>query len=170
MPLAINRRIDCNKRKDRISLISESLGTKQCSVCLEDIKNRCVTNSCRHEFCFKCLKKWSKEKNYCPLCRTVYSQIIHNIRSDKEFNVFEVKIEENSDEEISNDRRSPATVQLEINIPNRSSTTPYFLRTRIRRPNIYGNTVSDYLSRRHSSSSAESDESSGINRSYDTIV
>jgi hypothetical protein len=135
--------------------MSENFGTKQCSVCLEDIQNKCVINSCRHEFCFKCLKKWSKEKNYCPLCRAVYSQIIHNIRSDEEFDVFEVE---------------RTTDPLEINIPNRSSITPYFLRTRIRRPNIYGNTVSDYLSRRHSSSSAESDESSGINRSYDTIV
>ncbi len=133
--------------------MSQNLGTKQCSVCLEDIQNRCVTNSCRHEFCFKCLKKWSKEKNYCPLCRAVYSQIIHNIKNDEEFDVFEV-----------------GTDPLELNIPNRSSITPYFLRTRIRRPNIYGITVSDHLSRRHSSSSTESDESSGIYRSYDIIV
>jgi len=31
-----------------------------CSICLGQHENKCFTNNCLHEFCFKCLLEWSK--------------------------------------------------------------------------------------------------------------
>jgi len=31
----------------------------QCSICLDDFTNECHTNSCRHAFCYECLRRWS---------------------------------------------------------------------------------------------------------------
>lgn len=31
----------------------------QCSICLDDLINKCYSNSCWHLFCFECLKRWS---------------------------------------------------------------------------------------------------------------
>lgn len=36
-----------------------SPGVTECSICLQEITNRCHSNSCTHEFCFDCLKQWS---------------------------------------------------------------------------------------------------------------
>lgn len=30
-----------------------------CSICLEELTNRCYSDSCWHMFCFECLKRWS---------------------------------------------------------------------------------------------------------------
>jgi hypothetical protein len=42
-----------------------------CTICLEIInKNQKTTlDSCQHEFCFECIKTWSKKANTCPVCR-----------------------------------------------------------------------------------------------------
>lgn len=31
-----------------------------CAICLSKCKDRCFTDSCLHQFCFKCLSEWSK--------------------------------------------------------------------------------------------------------------
>lgn len=31
-----------------------------CAICLGRCKNKCFTDSCLHQFCFKCLLEWSK--------------------------------------------------------------------------------------------------------------
>lgn len=31
-----------------------------CAICLGRCKNKCFTDSCMHQFCFKCLCEWSK--------------------------------------------------------------------------------------------------------------
>lgn len=33
-----------------------------CSICLGAVMNKAFTNSCVHQFCFTCLKKWSEVK------------------------------------------------------------------------------------------------------------
>lgn len=30
-------------------------------------------NTCNHQFCFDCIKKWEKRKKICPLCRAPFS-------------------------------------------------------------------------------------------------
>jgi hypothetical protein len=44
----------------------------ECSICLEPIKKKGVTLKCNvsHTFHKKCILKWLKTNNTCPLCRT----------------------------------------------------------------------------------------------------
>jgi len=30
-----------------------------CSICLEELTNKCYPDTCFHMFCFECLKRWS---------------------------------------------------------------------------------------------------------------
>lgn len=30
-----------------------------CSICLDELTNKCYSESCWHKFCFECLKRWS---------------------------------------------------------------------------------------------------------------
>lgn len=32
--------------------------TTNCSICFNELENKCTPNSCKHLFCFKCLDKW----------------------------------------------------------------------------------------------------------------
>ena len=57
----------------------------QCPVCQNPIANRALTDTCLHEFCFECLRQSSLHNNRCPHCRTQYSNIIHNIQSNSQF-------------------------------------------------------------------------------------
>lgn len=59
----------------------------KCPICLLDCMNRdpSFTNTCFHLFCFVCIENWSKSKATCPLCRTKFSKIIYNIKSESCF-------------------------------------------------------------------------------------
>jgi|SRR5690606_22465803 len=50
-----------------------SLKKKECPICLNLIKNDCFkirTVECKHTFHKKCLNRWIKQNENCPLCRT----------------------------------------------------------------------------------------------------
>lgn len=46
-----------------------------CAICLSNIDGKCKLDSCSHEFCFKCIKKWAKKNNTCPMCRAKIGKI-----------------------------------------------------------------------------------------------
>ena len=51
----------------------------QCNICWKFIKNvkgglNCQ-NTCKSNFCFKCINKWSKTETTCPCCRKPFTQI-----------------------------------------------------------------------------------------------
>ncbi|XP_062127664.1 E3 ubiquitin-protein ligase Topors-like [Drosophila sulfurigaster albostrigata] len=48
-----------------------------CAICLSRCRRKCFTDSCMHQFCFKCLCEWSKIKPECPLCKQPFKTIIH---------------------------------------------------------------------------------------------
>lgn len=54
-----------------------SLGDQQpvCPICIEDFKKsvRCLQMPCKHLFHAKCLKRWLKTKDTCPVCRVSLS-------------------------------------------------------------------------------------------------
>ncbi len=56
-----------------------------CAICLGKLQNMSYTNSCFHKFCFVCLVEWSKVKPECPLCKVKFKSIIHNIKSDDDY-------------------------------------------------------------------------------------
>jgi hypothetical protein len=71
--------------------IEEHENSKKCSICLDIITNRCLTDICRHEFCFQCLHQWSQEHSFCPLCRQRFQVILHNFQTENRFDVFLVE-------------------------------------------------------------------------------
>ncbi|KAJ8736137.1 hypothetical protein PYW08_006793 [Mythimna loreyi] len=56
-----------------------------CAICLGTCKNKSFTDSCLHQFCFTCLLTWSKVKAECPLCKQAFRSIIHNVRSNHQY-------------------------------------------------------------------------------------
>lgn len=65
----------CFKRLHRISVNDNSM-CSMCPICLVNFKNNNTvikSNNCSHLFHYKCLKKWMKFKNSCPVCRNTCS-------------------------------------------------------------------------------------------------
>ncbi|XP_017149437.2 LOW QUALITY PROTEIN: E3 ubiquitin-protein ligase Topors [Drosophila miranda] len=62
-----------------------------CAICLSRCKRKCFTDSCMHQFCFKCLCEWSKVKAECPLCKQPFKTIIHNVRPLDDFDSYPVQ-------------------------------------------------------------------------------
>lgn len=56
-----------------------------CAICLGAFVNKCMPDICLHQFCFNCLLQWSKVKAVCPLCKRPFLSIIHNVRSNFEY-------------------------------------------------------------------------------------
>ncbi|KAF6209842.1 hypothetical protein GE061_015594 [Apolygus lucorum] len=61
-----------------------------CPICLGEITNKAVTDSCLHSFCFSCLSEWSKVKPECPLCKQKFSIIYHTIRSMGDYQEYRI--------------------------------------------------------------------------------
>merc|ERR1712001_468099 len=57
----------------------------KCAICLGNLENMSYTNACFHKYCFVCLLEWSKVKAECPLCKSKFKSIIHNIKSDDDY-------------------------------------------------------------------------------------
>jgi len=69
-----------------------------CSICLGAIQNKAKTDSCFHEFCFTCLVEWSKVKPVCPLCKSKFTHIMHNIVSDTDYQRYDLPPQETREE------------------------------------------------------------------------
>lgn len=61
-----------------------------CSICLGKLINTSFTDSCLHQFCFTCLLQWSRIKTECPLCKQTFKSIIHNVRSEEDYDQYHV--------------------------------------------------------------------------------
>lgn len=46
-----------------------------CSICMETPKNKAKLDHCGHKFCRKCIMKWSKTENSCPMCRKTFNKV-----------------------------------------------------------------------------------------------
>lgn len=79
---------DSNERSDGVASPPPN-----CSICLGKLVNTSFTDSCLHQFCFTCLLKWSKIKTECPLCKQTFKSIIHNVRSEEDYDQYHVPLE-----------------------------------------------------------------------------
>ncbi|XP_072942225.1 uncharacterized protein [Epargyreus clarus] len=70
-----------------------------CAICLGTCRNKSFTDSCLHQFCFKCLLTWSKVKAVCPLCKQNFRSIIHNVRSNHQYE--EYMVEQRTDMDLN---------------------------------------------------------------------
>ncbi|XP_054167081.1 E3 ubiquitin-protein ligase rnf8-B-like [Oppia nitens] len=53
-----------------------------CPICLSQLVDKCQLSNCRHEFCLKCLLRWTESHKNCPICRQLMTSIRHNIGDD----------------------------------------------------------------------------------------
>ncbi|XP_017106881.2 E3 ubiquitin-protein ligase Topors [Drosophila bipectinata] len=87
-----------------------------CAICLSRCRRKCFTDSCMHQFCFKCLCEWSKIKPECPLCKQPFKTIIHNVRTLDDYDRYPVQTTSPSMQEHSSLRfhivRRPRYVPL----------------------------------------------------------
>ncbi|XP_054159971.1 uncharacterized protein LOC128958182 [Oppia nitens] len=68
--------------KDRAKrIVGLTNDPKSCPICLTQVSNRSLADTCLHEFCYECLHEWSTDHNRCPVCRQNYRNIIHNVVS-----------------------------------------------------------------------------------------
>ncbi|XP_033108302.1 E3 ubiquitin-protein ligase Topors-like [Anneissia japonica] len=64
---------------------------ENCSICLNEFENKSFTDGCFHKFCFVCILEWSKVKAVCPLCKTSFKSIIHNIKSNEIYDQYHLQ-------------------------------------------------------------------------------
>ncbi|CAI6372910.1 unnamed protein product [Macrosiphum euphorbiae] len=72
----------------------------QCSICLNDLTNKCYSNACVHLFCFDCLQLWSNmclqrcpiSEPTCPLCKQTFKYIFHSFDNLGVFETYTVPI------------------------------------------------------------------------------
>ncbi|KAE8746903.1 hypothetical protein FOCC_FOCC006323 [Frankliniella occidentalis] len=77
-------------RKERSPTPNRPSSPENCAICLGPLANKSFTNSCCHQFCFVCLLEWSKVKAECPLCKVAFDSIIHNVRSQDDYDQYHV--------------------------------------------------------------------------------
>ncbi|KAJ8735770.1 hypothetical protein PYW07_007390 [Mythimna separata] len=93
-----------------------------CAICLGTCKNKSFTDSCLHQFCFTCLLTWSKVKAECPLCKQAFRSIIHNVRSNHQYEEYLV-VQRQSEEatpaisRVDIDRVTAATQRFRYRCP-----------------------------------------------------
>ena len=95
------------------------LSDNTCSICIDEIKEMCYTDTCLHRFCFTCLSEWVKRKQVCPLCKAEFTNIIHNVKSDDEYEMtplfpHELVSELEEQEEALNDEDEQQARQLQL--------------------------------------------------------
>ena len=66
---------ELKKCKEEMQTVKEHMS---CAICLDLMRNPVISVACGHSLCNSCLQTWKKEKNSCPICRTVFTQIIVN--------------------------------------------------------------------------------------------
>lgn len=69
------------------STSQDKLQSDLCSICLQKIENKVFVDQCLHMFCKKCLLKWVKVKPECPLCKQGITKILHNVKSECDYDV-----------------------------------------------------------------------------------
>ena len=82
----------------------------RCAVCLGEIEDRSFPKGCSHAFCFTCLVEWSKVRAVCPLCKRPFTHIIHNIRSNDDYD--QQVVEQNTEE-------APELARILVPLPSR---------------------------------------------------
>ena len=48
---------------------------RDCVICLEEITERGVIDSCTHSFCYECISMWGKKQKKCPCCKRTFRRI-----------------------------------------------------------------------------------------------
>ena len=87
-----------------------------CSICLDNLSQRCVVYPCCHEFDFACIREWCSGNRKCPVCRLDVKEIMYDIKSQTEYKIWNREAAEYDDEdEDYDDDYGQAYEEQEIN-------------------------------------------------------
>ncbi|XP_061573241.1 topoisomerase I binding, arginine/serine-rich a [Cololabis saira] len=79
------------RRKNSEKMSGEVSPDSKCPICLDTFHNISYLDRCLHKFCFRCILEWSKNKPECPLCKQPFNSIYHSIKSEQDFQKYELK-------------------------------------------------------------------------------
>ncbi|XP_013923756.1 PREDICTED: uncharacterized protein LOC106550380 [Thamnophis sirtalis] len=76
-----------SSRKSSLVKTMQQNGGKnsKCDICSTTIQDPTYLNPCNHQFCFKCIQKWSRKQVICPLCKQRFYSFCHTIRRKDAF-------------------------------------------------------------------------------------
>ncbi|XP_069126617.1 serine-rich adhesin for platelets-like [Argopecten irradians] len=113
---------EANKSKTSGASPGRSSPEPDCAICLGRLQNKSFTDRCFHMFCFVCLQEWSKVKAECPLCKQKFTSIIHNVRSNEDYDQYPIPPKIPTWDQQARNFRYHTTLTLErrlqINIPD----------------------------------------------------
>ncbi|KAM9770044.1 topoisomerase I binding, arginine/serine-rich a [Menidia menidia] len=89
--LALQQSQKSGRRKNSVAMSAEVSPDSKCPICLDIFHNISYLDRCLHKFCFRCILEWSKNKAECPLCKQPFNSIYHSIKSDADFQKYELK-------------------------------------------------------------------------------
>jgi hypothetical protein len=49
--------------------------TERCCICLSDVPEPAVLDSCAHSFCTDCILAWAERESTCPLCKRRFTSV-----------------------------------------------------------------------------------------------
>ena len=98
-----------------------------CPICLGSITDKCAAESCFHNFCFVCLKEWSKQKPVCPLCKQPFKKILYDIKSETDYKEFEITYHSSNSRGIRPPRFAFADMEILQNFYDDTSQFSPFL-------------------------------------------
>ncbi|XP_007567323.1 topoisomerase I binding, arginine/serine-rich a isoform X1 [Poecilia formosa] len=89
--VALQHSSKSGRRKTSKTMSADVSPDSKCPICLDVFHNMSYLDRCLHKFCFRCILEWSKNKPECPLCKQPFSSIYHSIKSDEDFQKYELK-------------------------------------------------------------------------------
>ncbi|KAG1926391.1 E3 ubiquitin-protein ligase Topors [Pimephales promelas] len=93
MKLRVRKKDSVGKSSQR--LLANASPDSKCPICLDGFNNVASLDRCLHQFCFRCIHEWSKNKAECPLCKQPFHSIYHSVKGEKDFKEFVVPPMEN---------------------------------------------------------------------------
>ncbi|XP_016405097.1 E3 ubiquitin-protein ligase Topors-like [Sinocyclocheilus rhinocerous] len=93
MKLRVRKRDSAGKSSQR--LLANASPDSKCPICLDGFNNVASLDRCLHQFCFRCIQEWSKNKAECPLCKQPFHSIFHSVKGENDFKEFVLRPPEN---------------------------------------------------------------------------
>uniref|UniRef100_A0A672MRN8 E3 ubiquitin-protein ligase Topors n=1 Tax=Sinocyclocheilus grahami TaxID=75366 RepID=A0A672MRN8_SINGR len=69
-------------------LLANASPDSKCPICLDGFNNMASLDRCLHQFCFRCIHEWSRNKAECPLCKQPFHSIFHSVKGENDFKEF----------------------------------------------------------------------------------
>ncbi|EFA76139.1 RING zinc finger-containing protein [Heterostelium album PN500] len=127
--IPINNNIENNDINGSSSSSKKLINEEHCPICLSEIEDITFLDICFHHFCYICILQWSEISGNCPLCKSNFQSLIHDVKSNKEYKRHLINNKNsNNNANNSNNRRlnhqqQQQQQQQRIFIPNNNSNT-----------------------------------------------